>query len=134
VHLGLILPNFGEGSTPEGIRRMAEAAEELGVDSVWATEHIIVGPEAVNPYGRVYDPLVVLAWVAGFTQRIGLGTSIVLVPLHAVAWSGNSVSIRGTPGDRDPTFLRVALRSFPGEPTRRIRGLNKPLGSRRSFR
>jgi hypothetical protein len=26
VHLGLILPNFGEGSTPEGIRRMAEAA------------------------------------------------------------------------------------------------------------
>jgi probable F420-dependent oxidoreductase len=82
VHLGLILPNFGEGSTPEGIRRMAEAAEELGVDSVWATEHIIVGPEAVNPYGRVYDPLVVLAWVAGFTQRIGLGTSIVLVPLH----------------------------------------------------
>jgi probable F420-dependent oxidoreductase len=82
VHLGLILPNFGEGSTPEGIRRMAEAAEELGIDSVWATEHIIVGPEAVKPYGRVYDPLVVLAWVAGFTERIGLGTSIVLLPLH----------------------------------------------------
>jgi probable F420-dependent oxidoreductase len=82
VHLGLILPNFGQGSTPEGIRRMAEAAEELGFDSVWATEHIIVGPEAVTPFGRVYDPLVVLAWVAGFTQQIGLGTSIVLVPLH----------------------------------------------------
>jgi hypothetical protein len=32
VHLGLILPNFGEGSTPEGIRRMAEAAEELGLE------------------------------------------------------------------------------------------------------
>jgi probable F420-dependent oxidoreductase len=82
MHLGLILPNFGEGSSPDGIRRMAAAAEELGLDSVWATEHIIVGPEAVNPYGRVYDPLVVLAWVAGFTQRIGLGTSIVLLPLH----------------------------------------------------
>ena len=61
---------------------MAEAAEELGFDSVWATEHIIVGREAVDPYGRVYDPLVVLAWIAGFTERIGLGTSIVLVPLH----------------------------------------------------
>ena len=61
---------------------MAEAAEELGFDSVWVTEHIIVGPEAVTPFGRVYDPLVVLAWVAGFTQQIGLGTSIVLVPLH----------------------------------------------------
>ena len=51
VHLGVILPNFGEGSTPEGIRRTAEAAEELGFDSVWATEHIIVGPEAVDPTG-----------------------------------------------------------------------------------
>jgi probable F420-dependent oxidoreductase len=82
VHLGVILPNYGEDSTPAGLRRTAEAAEELGFDSVWATEHIIVGPEAVDPYGRVYDPLVVLGWIAGFTQRIGLGTSIVLVPLH----------------------------------------------------
>ena len=82
VHLGVILPNFGEGSAPEGIRRVANEAEELGFDSVWATEHIIVGPEGVDPYGRVYDPLVTLGWIAGFTERIGLGTSIVLVPLH----------------------------------------------------
>jgi probable F420-dependent oxidoreductase len=82
VHLGVILPNFGDGSSREGIRRTAEAAEELGLDSVWATEHIIVGPEAVDPYGRVYDPLTVLAWIAGYTERVALGTSIVLVPLH----------------------------------------------------
>jgi probable F420-dependent oxidoreductase len=78
----VILPNYGPGSSVEGIRRVADAAEELGFDSVWTTEHIIVGPEAVDPYGRVYDPLVTLAWIAGWTQRVGLGTSIVLVPLH----------------------------------------------------
>jgi probable F420-dependent oxidoreductase len=78
----VILPNYGSGSSVDGIRRVAEAAEELGFDSVWTTEHIIVGPEAVDPYGRVYDPLVTLGWIAGWTQRIGLGTSIVLVPLH----------------------------------------------------
>jgi probable F420-dependent oxidoreductase len=82
VHFGVILPNYGEGSSPSQIRRVAEAAEELGFHSVWATEHIIVGPEAVDPYGRVYAPLVALGWIAGFTERIGLGTSIVLVPLH----------------------------------------------------
>jgi probable F420-dependent oxidoreductase len=82
VHFGVILPNFGKDSNPDGIRRVAEAAEELGFDSVWATEHIIVGPEAVNPYGRVYDPLVTLGWIAGWMGRVGLGTSIVLVPLH----------------------------------------------------
>jgi probable F420-dependent oxidoreductase len=82
VHLGVILPNFGERSSPAGIRRVAEAAEELGVDSVWATEHVIVGPEGVDPYGRVYDPLLTLGWIAGYTERVGLGTSIVLAPLH----------------------------------------------------
>jgi probable F420-dependent oxidoreductase len=82
VHLGVILPNYGAGSSPDQIRRVAELAEELAFDSVWATEHIIVGSEAVDPYGRVYDPLVTLGWIAGWTERIGLGTSIVLVPLH----------------------------------------------------
>jgi probable F420-dependent oxidoreductase len=82
VHFGVILPNFGKGTSPDTIRRVAETAEELGFDSVWATEHIIVGPEAVDPYGCVYDPLVTLGWIAGWTRRIGLGTSIVLVPLH----------------------------------------------------
>jgi probable F420-dependent oxidoreductase len=82
VHFGVILPNFGQGSNPDGIRQVAEAAEELGFDSVWATEHVVVGPEAVNPYGRVYAPLVTLGWIAGWTERVGLGTSIILVPLH----------------------------------------------------
>ena len=82
MHFGVILPNFGAGSSPDGIRRVAEAAEELGFDSVWTTEHIIVGREGVNPYGRVYDPLVTLGWIAGWTDRIRLGTSILLVPLH----------------------------------------------------
>ena len=78
----MILPNFGDGSSPDGIRRVAEAAEEVGFDSVWTTEHMIVGPEGVDPYGRTYDPLVTLGWIAGWTERIRLGTSIVLVPLH----------------------------------------------------
>ena len=78
----MILPNFGSDSSPARIRAFAEAAEGLGFHSVWATEHIAVGPEAVDPYGRVYDPLVTLGWVAGWTERVGLGTSIVLVPLH----------------------------------------------------
>src|SRR5262245_9348144 len=82
VHLGVILPNYGEGSTPEGIRGVAEAAEELGLDSVWATEHIIVGPEARDAFGRVFEPLAVLGWITGFTKKVALGTSVVILPLH----------------------------------------------------
>jgi probable F420-dependent oxidoreductase len=82
VHLGVILPNFADESSPDRIRGVAELAEELGLDSVWATEHIVVGPDAADPYGRVYDPFVTLGWLAGLTERIALGTSIVVVPLH----------------------------------------------------
>jgi probable F420-dependent oxidoreductase len=82
VHLGAILPNYGENATPAAILRMAELAEDLGFDSIWATEHVIVGPEAAKTYGRVYEPFVTLSWIAGKTSKIDLGTSIVLVPLH----------------------------------------------------
>jgi probable F420-dependent oxidoreductase len=82
VHFGVILPNYGRDSTPDAIRRTTEIAEELGFRSVWATEHIIVGPEGYDPYGRVYAPLVTLGWIAGYTKEIALGTSIILVPLH----------------------------------------------------
>ncbi len=78
----MILPNYGEGSSPDRIRRFTEAAEGLGFASVWTTEHIVVGPEAVDPYGRAYDALVTLGWIAGWTGRIALGTSIVILPLH----------------------------------------------------
>ena len=82
MHVGVILPNYGEGSTPEGIRHVAEAAAELGLDSVWATEHVIVGPEAQDAFGCVFEPLAVLGWITGFTERVGLGTSVLILPLH----------------------------------------------------
>ena len=82
MHFGVILPNFDSHSSPDRIRAVAQAAEDLGFHSVWTTEHIVVGPEEVTPYGRVYDSLVTLGWIAGWTERVGLGTSIVLAPLH----------------------------------------------------
>jgi probable F420-dependent oxidoreductase len=82
VHLGVILPNYGAQASPDGMRRITQLAEKLGYDSVFATEHIIVGPDAAETYGRVYEPVTTLAWLAALTQRIGLGTSIVILPLH----------------------------------------------------
>jgi probable F420-dependent oxidoreductase len=82
MHLGVILPNYGRQASPDRMLRVARLADELGYDTIFATEHIIVGPEAAETYGRVYEPLTTLAWLAGVTERIGLGTSIVLLALH----------------------------------------------------
>src|SRR5579871_2589918 len=52
----------------------ARLAEELGYDGVWAAEHF------GTPYGMSPNPLQVLAYFAGCTERISLGTMLVIVP------------------------------------------------------
>ena len=108
MHLGIILPNFGTGASPDAVRAVAEAAEELGYDSVWSTEHIIVGAEAADPYGTVLEPTATLGWIAGFTERVALGTSITLVPFHNPIWLAKAVSTLQLLSDR-AVYLGVGL-------------------------
>src|SRR5262245_63046654 len=68
---GVILPNYGAGDLGDRVLRVAEAAEELGFDSVWSTEHFLVGQEAAGMFDRILDSLTTLAWLAGRTDRIG---------------------------------------------------------------
>lgn len=51
-------------------------AEELGFDSVWLTEHHFFR------HGIISDSLSVLAYLAGRTSRIRLGTAVAVLPLH----------------------------------------------------
>ena len=45
LHLGLILPNDGDGLDRNRLVAAAVAAEEAEFDSGWATDHVIVPPE-----------------------------------------------------------------------------------------
>jgi probable F420-dependent oxidoreductase len=99
--LGVILPNYGPGASPHAVRRVAEAAEELGYDSVWTTEHLLVGPEAVERFGNVLDSLTCLSWLAALTERVGLGTSIVIAPLqHPVHLAKRAATLQILSGHR----------------------------------
>src|SRR5437762_12429473 len=82
MQLGIHLPHAGEQATPERIRRAAMQAEDLGLDDVWVSEHIIV-PRATFPRSPLfYDPVLTLTWAAAFTKRIGLGTSVLVLPMR----------------------------------------------------
>jgi probable F420-dependent oxidoreductase len=65
------------GGTPDPgfFREVAQAAEELGYDSVWAGEHISYR----NP---ILDVVVALATFAAVTERITIGAGVVLLPLR----------------------------------------------------
>lgn len=80
---GVTLPNFHYGAVPtrEHILAVVRAAEEAGFTSVWSTDHILVG-STFPRYGTVFESLTTLAWVAAQTERIRLGTSILLLAMR----------------------------------------------------
>jgi probable F420-dependent oxidoreductase len=94
VRIGVSLPNVGLDHAKEMLLPVAEAAERLGFDSVWVAHHVILPYEresqypykrsgtevAMSPGMQWLDPIVTLATVAGATERIGLGTSVLVLP------------------------------------------------------
>ena len=80
LHLGLILPNYGEGLDVERLAAVAVAAEDAGFDSGWVTDHVIVPPEHAPIYGTIAEALVSLGFLAGRTKRLQLGVSALVVP------------------------------------------------------
>jgi probable F420-dependent oxidoreductase len=92
VELGIGLPTAGDLASTAAIGRVAEAAERLGLHSVWVFERLLAptgdvdmgGQKMPVPevYNTVYSPLEVLAYVAARTSRVRLGTSILVALLH----------------------------------------------------
>jgi alkanesulfonate monooxygenase SsuD/methylene tetrahydromethanopterin reductase-like flavin-dependent oxidoreductase (luciferase family) len=80
LHLGLILPNYGEGLEGERLAACALAAEESGFDSGWVTDHLVVPGEHAPVYGSIAESLVSLGFLAGRTKRLQLGVSALIVP------------------------------------------------------
>lgn len=80
---------------PSSLASIARKAEELGFESLWIPEHIILPVEYKSPYpysssGRMpaapdtplHDPLIALAYVAGMTSTIKLATGIFVLPIR----------------------------------------------------
>jgi probable F420-dependent oxidoreductase len=94
---GVRLPVSGVLASPEAILRVAKEAEDLGYDSVWVHDYLIWNKtldkvhlscgsrEAVDAAGDAYPPmffesLTNLAFLAGATKRIRLGTAVLVLP------------------------------------------------------
>jgi probable F420-dependent oxidoreductase len=96
MKLGLFSIGAGRAARPEVLVRIAQKAEEVGFESIFAPEHtVLFAPEAYrSPYpystdGKItgirvntdlLDPFLALAWAAAHTTRLRIGTGICLVP------------------------------------------------------
>ena len=73
--------NFGPGANPRSLRDWAEFAESAGYHAVMISDHIAVTPDIAARYPEpFYDGFTVLAWLAGITSRVELGTTVTVLP------------------------------------------------------
>jgi len=91
---GILLPQTGELATKENVLHVGKEAERVGLDSVWVFERLLWPVNPQTPYGgvpntpipveyqSVLDPLDTLTYVAGNTERISLGTSLIDMFFH----------------------------------------------------
>lgn len=85
MELGVFGINSGATFGPGPTARLAMRCEELGYDSWWAGEHVVlpsprVAPAPMGPTDPILDPLVHLAFVAAASDRLLLGTGIIILP------------------------------------------------------
>ncbi|MEO7369513.1 MAG: TIGR03619 family F420-dependent LLM class oxidoreductase [Ilumatobacteraceae bacterium] len=85
MKLGIFGLNSKATCGPAATVRLAKRCEALGYESWWVGEHVVlpsprVAPAPMEPTDAILDPLVHLAFVAGATQRILLGTGIIILP------------------------------------------------------
>ena len=83
VTAGIHLPQAGPAASGDAMARAAKLAEDLGYADVWVSDHLVVPTGApYPPSAYVYEPLTALAWVAAATKRVGLGTTVLVLPMR----------------------------------------------------
>jgi probable F420-dependent oxidoreductase len=100
MRIGFFAPHVGPGSSRVAIDRACAVADELGADTLWAVDHIAFpfGFRAVYPYAthefgespdkplEWWDCLSVLTYLAARTERVKIGTGVLVLPYrHPVA-------------------------------------------------
>jgi probable F420-dependent oxidoreductase len=114
LRIGAKLPNSGPLPQTVGIPAMARALEDAGFDSLWVSDHIVLPtsmgshyPFAANgkatwPSDMPYvEALIALALAAAVTERVTLGTAVVVLPLrNPVLFAKQVASIANTVAGR----------------------------------
>ena len=81
VLIGVNVPNFGPGTDPGVLREWARTVEGLGFDLLMMSDHVVVTPDVAEQYpAPFYEPFTTLSWLAGVTERITLGTTVLIAP------------------------------------------------------
>ncbi|HUQ43639.1 MAG TPA: TIGR03619 family F420-dependent LLM class oxidoreductase [Candidatus Limnocylindria bacterium] len=98
---GLVFPSLGDDASVEGMVAAVELAETHGFTDVWVTDHLLVDRDSAEDYGRIYEAVTTLAWIAGFSREIRLGASVIVAPMrNAVVLAKELATVDALSGGR----------------------------------
>jgi len=101
MRIGMHLPQFREDVDAGLLGGAARAAEEAGLDDVWVSDHVLLPAGSVRPPARFHDALTILTYAAAVTERVGLGTSVLVAPhRHPVVLAKAIASLDALSGGR----------------------------------
>jgi len=84
---------MGAQSTRALMAGCARAVEKMAFESVWMVDHIAIPPgDAEGSGGRYLDTLTTLAWLAGITERVKLGSGVLILPYRAALPTAKQVA------------------------------------------
>src|SRR6185503_2232690 len=128
--LGIAVRSMGPQSRPEVLLACVRAAEAAGLADVWVQDHLAIPPDdAEGSGGRYLDPLTALAWLAGRTERIGLGTGVLNLPYRPALPTAKAIAtVQELSGGR----LRLGVGVGWMEPEFRALGVPRSERGRRS--
>jgi probable F420-dependent oxidoreductase len=90
--VGVAVPTTPELTQPVAFAELAKAAERLGYAHLWVSDHLLLPRASHVPAGHQLDPLASLGWLAAHTERIGLGTSVLVLPHRGAAATAKALS------------------------------------------
>lgn len=81
MKIGVTILTYGPQVGPEDFENWGGLAEQLGYQFLMITDHVTLTPQlTANFPPPFYDPFTTLAWLAGRTRTIGLGTTVTVLP------------------------------------------------------
>ncbi len=102
MKLGVMLRNWGPASSIEVLAECARAAEAAGLEQIWVADHVAIPPDdAEGSGGRYMEPFVTLSYLAAITDKIKLGTGVLVLPHRtALSVAKSAASLQELSGNR----------------------------------
>jgi probable F420-dependent oxidoreductase len=92
MRYGVAIPHANVFASPAAITTMATAVEDLGFDSLWVSDHIIVPEGSGYIPENMDEPLATLAYLAAATRHVTLGLSVLIVPYRDPVFTAKFLS------------------------------------------